>query len=129
VVSGEQLLEDSELALMAESLDREGLSLYRTRYLPHELLRWGGDLEELFPVIWNRLNERGITVQDFVRFWFREPCAATAPYDFFRIKLELWEGFVCEVAADLGGEVATEAQALRTLHAELNDEATGVASP
>jgi hypothetical protein len=122
VVSGQQPLEDSDLAPLAESLDREGLSRYTTRYLPHELLRWGGDLEELFPAIWDMLNERGITVQDFVRFWFRKPGPVTDPYDFFHIKLERWEAFINEMAPDLLIEVAREVRTLRTLHAELNDE-------
>ena len=124
VVSGEQPLHDSTLALVAECLDREGLSRYRTRYLPHELLRWGGDLEELFPAIWSALNERGISARDFVRFWFRQPYVVADPYDFFHIKLERWEVFVSEVAPDLSAEAAREAGALRTLHAELNDEPT-----
>lgn len=124
-VSGEEPLPDSALASLAECLDREGLSRYRMRYLPHELLRWGGDLEELFPAIWSALNERGISARDFVRFWFRTPSAVSDPYDFFYIKLERWEAFVREVAPDLSVELAREAGALRTLHAELNDEPTG----
>lgn len=125
VVSGEQPLMDNELILLAEFLDREGLSRYSTQYLPHELLRWGGDLEELFPAIWEALKERRITAQDFVRFWFRHPSDISDPYDFFYIKLERWVSFVREVAPDLAVEVTREAGALRMLHAELNDEPTG----
>jgi uncharacterized protein len=125
VVSGEQALEEGNLVLLAESLDGEGLLRYRTQYLPHELVRWGGDLEELFPAIWAALRERRISGHDFVRFWFRRPSESSDPYDFFYIKLERWVSFISEVAPDLAGEVAREAGILRTLHAELNDEPTG----
>jgi hypothetical protein len=36
--------------------------------------------------------------------------------------LERWEAFINEMAPDLSVTVAREAKALRTLHAELNDE-------
>lgn len=123
VVSGQEELEVSALAPFARFLDRDGLTRYTTRYLPHELLCWGGDLAELFPAIWESLEKRGVTVTDFVRFWFRQSRPVADPYDFFYIKLERWVEFVGAVAPDLLERAASEADTLRALHVELNDEA------
>jgi hypothetical protein len=122
VVSGQDALESSALAPMADDVDLEGLRRYTTRYLPHELLRWGGDLEELFPLIWKALERRGITSEDFIRFWFRRPRPVTHQYDFLYVKLDRWVEFVGEVSPDLVERVKKEAEALRALHAELNDD-------
>lgn len=122
VVSGQEVLESSGIASLAEGVDPEGLRRYATRYLPHELLCWGGDLAELFPVIWKSLEKRGVTATDFVRFWFRQSRPVADPYDFFYLKLERWVEFVGEVAPDLLEQAQREAGILRALHAELNDE-------
>ena len=122
VISGQEDVEGTALAPFAEDLDHEGLHRYTTRYLPHELFCWGGDLAELFPAVWKSLEKRGITVADFVRFWFRQSRPVADPYDFFYVKLERWVEFVREVAPDLLGQAQREAGILRGLHAELNDE-------
>jgi len=129
VVSGQEDVEETALAPFAEGIDPEGLHRYTTRYLPHELFCWGGDLAELFPAIWKLLEKRGVTVTDFVRFWFRQSRPVADPYDFFYIKLERWVEFVREVAPDLLEQAQREAGILRALHAELNDEAIVVESP
>lgn len=128
VVSGQEPLETSPLALFARHVDRDGLTRYCTQYLPQEILRWGGDLTELFPSAWTVLEKRGTTGADFVRFWFSRPRPVAEQYDFFYIKLDRWVEFVGAVAPDLVEEVAREAGVLRALHAELNDEATVVES-
>ena len=122
VASGQEALEKSAIASFAESVVAEELRRYATRYLPHELICWGGDLAELFPSLWTSLQKRGVTVTDFVRFWFRQPRPVVAPYDFFDLKLERWAEFVGEVAPDLIAHVEKQAEVLRALHAELNDE-------
>ena len=129
VVSGQEDVEETALAPFAEGIDPEGLHRYTTRYLPHELLCWGGDLAELFPAIWKPLEERGVTATDFVRFWFRQSRPVADPYDFFYLKLERWVEFVGQVAPDLLERAQSEAGILRALHAELNDEAIVVESP
>lgn len=122
VVSGQEALEGSGIASLAEGVDPEGLHRYATRYLPHELLCWGGDLAELFPAVWKSLEKRGVTATDFVRFWFRQSRPVADPYDFFYLKLERWVEFVGEVAPDLLEQAQSEAGILCALHAELNDE-------
>jgi uncharacterized protein len=128
VVSGQETLEASPLAPFARSVDRDGLVRYTSRYLPQEILRWGGDLTELFPSAWTALEKRGITGADFVRFWFSRPRPITEQYDFFYIKLDRWVEFIGETASDLAEQVKKDAAVLRSLHAELNDEATVVES-
>ena len=122
VASGQEVLESSGIASLAEGVDLEGLHRYVTCYLPHELLCWGGDLAQLFPAIWKSLEKRGVTATDFVRFWFRQSRPVADPYDFFYLKLERWVEFVGEVAPDLLEQAQSEAGILRALHAELNDE-------
>lgn len=122
VVSGQEDLESSGIASLAEGVDPDGLHRYATRYLPHELLCWGGDIAEMFPAIWKSLEKRGVTATDFVRFWFRQSRPVADPYDFFYLKLERWVEFVGEVAPDLLKQAQSEAGILRALHAELNDE-------
>jgi hypothetical protein len=129
VVSGQEDVERTALASLAEGVDPEGLHRYATRYLPYELVCWGGDLAELFPAIWKSLEKRGITATDFVRFWFRQSRPVADPYDFFYLKLERWVEFVGEVAPDLLEQAQREAGILRALHAELNDEAIVLESP
>ena len=122
VVSGQESLENSLMECLSEHLDQEGLRRYTAEYLPEELLRWGGDLEDLFPKIWQELRQRGISGEDFVRFWFHHPASSREAYDFFYIKLDRWVTFIRQVAPDLAGETAREAEVFRSLHAKLNDE-------
>jgi len=120
VVSGQQTVEKSLLEPLSQNLNREGLHQYVRDYLPNELLHWGGDLEDLFPQLSRTLKERGISEQEFVRFWFRQPYPAQDTYDFFDIKLDRWMEFVCKVAPDLVEETQREVTVLQRLHAELN---------
>lgn len=126
VVSGQEALETSLPAPLAQGLNPEGLHRYITSYLPHELLCWGGDLAELFPTIWASLEARGVAPMDFVRCWFRQSRPVIAQYDFFSLKLERWVEFVGEVAPDLLEQAQYEAVRLRDVHADLNDEAVTV---
>jgi uncharacterized protein len=122
VVSGQQTVEKSLLEPLSQNLNREGLQRYVREYLPNELLHWGGDLEDLFPQVSRTLKQRGISQQEFVRFWFRQPYPAQGTYDFFNIKLARWTEFVRKVAPDLAKETEREATVLQGLHAQLNME-------
>src|SRR5262249_11913968 len=46
-----------------------GVSRYRTSYVPHEILHWGGDITEMFPQACRTLAEREISLREFVAFW------------------------------------------------------------
>jgi hypothetical protein len=122
VLTGQESVPGSLLEPLSAQLDQDGLAQYIHRYLPHELLYWGGNLEDLFPQICRALKDRGISHEDFREFWFRETRTAEEAYDFFYIKLDRWIGFIRERAPDLWEEAARQAHALRTCHEALNDE-------
>jgi uncharacterized protein len=56
--------------------DASALPLYIEQYLPHEILEWGGAVREMFPETCRDLDRAGISLNGFVRFWFRGPRAA-----------------------------------------------------
>jgi len=105
-----------EASSYAEELDR-----YRTGYLPHEILHWGGDLEDMFVESCRQLRERGLSLEGFVTFWFREPRCSSESYDFFLLKVERFVEFVCEIAPDLQDIVDREAHDLRLAYQIVNE--------
>jgi uncharacterized protein (UPF0276 family) len=90
-----------------------GLTRYRTSYMPHEILHWGGDLAEMFPQACWALAERGICLTEFVAFWFRSPRPLTHSYDFFLLKIERFLEFVMERAPDIRACAEHESDILR----------------
>ncbi|MBX3304039.1 MAG: DUF692 family protein [Nitrospira sp.] len=101
----------------------EELDHYRAGYLPHEILHWGGELEDMFVESYRRLRERGVSLEEFVTFWFREPRPSSGPYDFFLLKIERFVEFVREVAPDLQSMVEREARELRLAYRLINEPA------
>lgn len=102
-------------------LDREGLERYRTSYLPHEILQWGGALTDMFPESCRALHQHGIELEAFVGFWFREARPVTQVYDFFLLKIERFLEFVREMAPELTVCAEQEAEHLRAAYAEANE--------
>ena len=103
-------------ALPGGWLDPEDLQRYREEYLPHEILHWGGDLEDMFPRTCRDLQAHGMPLGAFVAYWFRDPRPVQQPYDFFLLKVE---GFVNFIAEALPASLATarqEAEELRTAY-------------
>ncbi len=98
-----------------------GVTQYRTSYVPHEILHWGGDLAEMFPQTCRTLAERGISLTEFVTFWFRSPRPLTRSYDFFLLKIERFLEFVAEHAPDVRGCVQQECDMLRQAYAQVNE--------
>jgi hypothetical protein len=98
-----------------------GLTRYRTSYLPHEILHWGGDLAEICPQTCRALAERGICLTEFVAFWFRSPRPLTHSYDFFLLKIGLFLEFVTERAPDARVSAEQECNLLRLAYAQAND--------
>jgi hypothetical protein len=108
------------------ALDREGLERYRTSYLPHEILQWGGALTGMFPESCRALRQHGIELEAFVGFWFREARPVTQVYDFFLLKIERFVEFVREMAPDMRACAEQEAEQLRAAYAEANETAAFV---
>ncbi|MDP1948136.1 MAG: DUF692 family protein [Nitrospirota bacterium] len=101
--------------------DQAGLISYRASYLPHEILRWGGDLVEMFPQTCKLLAERGVCLTEFVAFWFRVPRPLTQSYDFFLLKIDRFLEFVTESAPDVRISAQEEGDQLRLAYAQANE--------
>ncbi len=99
----------------------QDLDLYRFVYLPYEILHWGGDLADMFVASHRRLRERGISLEGFVAFWFRDPLPLVEPYDFFLLKVERFVDFIREVAPDLEALAESEAEGLRQAYCLVNE--------
>ena len=98
-----------------------GLTRYRTSYLPYEILHWGGDLAEMFPQTCRALAERGVSLTEFVTFWFRSPRPLTLSYDFFLLKIERFFEFVTERAPLARDCAEQESDMLRLAYAQANE--------
>jgi hypothetical protein len=106
----------------------DALDTYRTIYLPHEILRWGGDVESMFPETCRRLAAQGVSLSRFVPFWFSRPRPRSRSYDFFLVKIERFMEFVQDEAPDLGGIAEQEADELRRAYDTANEPPVQTAS-
>jgi uncharacterized protein (UPF0276 family) len=119
IVSGQAPITGPEWQEVAA--EASGLTRYRTSYVPHEILHWGGDLADMFPQTCRALAERGICLTEFVTFWFRSPRPLTHSYDFFLLKIERFLEFVTERAPDVRDCVQQECDSLRLAYAQANE--------
>ncbi len=99
----------------------QDLELYRSIYLPYEILHWGGKMEDMFVESCRRLTERDVSLDEFVAFWFSEPRSLSGTYDFFLLKVERFVEFVHEVAPELQGIAEREAKELRRAYRFANE--------
>jgi len=90
----------------------EGLSCYTTQYLPHEILSWGGDVRELFPLTCRLLDQHGVSLNQFFKFWFAHPRKSESEYDFFLLKIHLFVEFLGQVLPSAVSTVQQEAELL-----------------
>ncbi|MBX3327888.1 MAG: DUF692 family protein [Nitrospira sp.] len=97
------------------------LELYQSLYLPYEILHWSGEVEDMFVESCRRLHERGIALEGFVAFWFRNPQPLTDLYDFFLLKVDRFVAFIHEVAPDVETLAAAEAEGLRQAYRLANE--------
>lgn len=109
--------------------DPSGLERYIEEYLPHEILHWGGDLEDMFPQTCHALRERGVLLDDFVSWWVRSPSQMNRSYDFFLLKIDRMVEFIAARAPELSREAEREAHLLRSGYAEANDEVHPMMEP
>ena len=101
--------------------EASGLTRYRTSYVSHEILHWGGDLTGMFPQTCRILADRGICLTEFVSFWFRSPRPLTHSYDFFLLKIERFLEFVTERVPESRVCVEQEGAMLRLAYAQANE--------
>jgi hypothetical protein len=83
------------------ALAAEAIEAYRRDYLTQLVLAWGGDLLEIFPETTRRLAEHGVGLEAFVPFFYSRPRPTAEPYDYFKIKLAIFQEFVVDRAAGL----------------------------
>jgi uncharacterized protein (UPF0276 family) len=119
IISGQAPITGPEWQEVAA--EASGLTRYRTSYVPHEILHWGGDLADMFPQACRALAERGICLTEFVTFWFRSPRPLTHSYDFFLLKIERFLEFVMERAPEVRVCVQSEGDMLRLAYAQANE--------
>ncbi len=108
-----------DLSLLGGSL--ENLPRYRDSYLPHELLHWGGDLQDMFPRTCRSLCEAQIPLERFVPFWFSRPRSEQEDYDFFLLKIHRFVEFVGETCLSASAIVEGEAEELRAAYRAANE--------
>jgi uncharacterized protein len=101
--------------------DPTGVTRYSAFYLPYEILHWGGDLTEMFPQTCRILAERGVSLSEFVTFWFCSPRPLTQSYDFFLLKIERFLEFVRESSPDALAYAEQEGGMLRQAYAQANE--------
>lgn len=106
----------------------DGLIWYQSSYLPYEILRWGGEIEAMFPETCRSFAMRALSLEMFVPFWFRAPRPVKGAYDFFEIKIDRFLEFVSEVAPDIQAIARREAEALREAYRSANEAPLPVAS-
>ncbi len=97
------------------------LNLYRSVYLPYEILHWGGKVEDMFVESCRWLSERDVSLDGFVAFWFREPRTLVGTYDFFLLKVDRFVEFVHEVMPELHSIAEREAEDLRRAYRFANE--------
>jgi hypothetical protein len=102
--------------------------MYRSIYLPYEILHWGGDVASMFPDSCRRLVGRGVPLSRFISFWFSRPRPRSRSYDYFLVKIERFMEFVQDEAPDLGGIAEQEAGELRRAYEAANEPPVQTAS-
>ena len=100
--------------------DPSGLLRYVHDYLPYEILHWGGELTDMFPETCKGLNELGLSLQQFVPWWFERSRPVDRPYDFFALKIDRFVEFVAEHAPALAALARREADGLRQAYEDAN---------
>jgi uncharacterized protein (UPF0276 family) len=111
------------------NLEFDALERYRRRYLPNEILHWGGELLDMFPNTCERLKQRRIPLSSFVDFWFHRPEPAREPYDFFQLKLDRFAAFVEARLPEALPVVQEECEALRQAALMANESIEDVPEP
>lgn len=97
------------------------LNLYRSMYLPYEILSWGGDVRAMFPESCGRMEEKGVSLSTFVSFWFERPRTLEGSYDFFLVKIAMFVEFVRQAAPELVAIAEREADELRRAYDLANE--------
>ena len=113
---------------MAPTACADELDWYRAKYLPYEILHWGGDIDAMFPETCRALAGQQISLDGFVSYWFHLPHPVTRSYDFFDVKIDRFVDFVRELALDLEPLAQREATELRLAYQAASEAPLSTAS-
>ncbi len=102
------------------SIDPRWVARYREGYLRHEVLHWGGDLSDMFPLTCAKLARHGVVLEEFVPFWFARRRSIPAPFDYFTLKIEWFVDFVRECLPEVLALAEQEAACLRSSYEQAN---------
>jgi len=109
--------------------DPAGLDRYIHDYMPHEILYWGGAITEMFPETCRVISEKGVSLEEFVPWWFQIARPVDRPYDFFLLKIDRMLEFIAERAPAVLKQAEREADSLRTAYADANDVVRPIMEP
>ncbi|MDR4495286.1 MAG: DUF692 family protein [Nitrospirales bacterium] len=74
---------------------KEGIHVYASQYLSHEILCWGGDISDMFPRSCEALKRDGLRLEQFPEFWFARPWTGEElEYDFFLMKINRFVEYI-----------------------------------
>lgn len=119
VTTGPPLAMAEPLSLLGGSLT--DLERYRDTYLPHELLHWGGELQDMFPRTCSVLAAAHLPLDRFVSFWFSRSRPDEQDYDFFLLKIDRFIEFVAHDYPSATVTVREEAEELRAAYRAANE--------
>ena len=108
-----------EFSLLGGSLD--DVNRYRDTYLPHELLHWGGELQDMFPKTCGLLAAAHVPLKRFVPFWFSRSRPEQEDYDFFLLKIDRFVEFVLHDCPSASLTATEEAEELRAAYRAANE--------
>lgn len=127
IVSGQRPPTGPEWQGVAD--DSTGLDRYIHDYMPHEILYWGGAITEMFPETCCVIREKGLSLEEFVPWWFQIARPVDRPYDFFLLKIDRMLEFVAERAPAVFKQAEREAGLLRTAYATANEVVRPIMEP
>jgi nifR3 family TIM-barrel protein len=113
LVAGVITVDERALSLPGPRPDPLALKEYQDEYLPFEILRWGGDLQAMFPGTCRLLNDAGVPLERFLAFWFCGAPERAEPYDFFRLKVNRFLAFIRDACPSATDVAEREAAGLR----------------
>jgi uncharacterized protein (UPF0276 family) len=119
VTTGNSSLMAGEFSLLGGSLD--DVNRYRDTYLPHELLHWGGELQDMFPKTCGLLAAAHVPMERFVSFWFSRSRPEQEDYDFFLLKIDRFVEFVLHDCPSASLTATEEAEELRVAYRAANE--------
>ncbi len=127
IVSGQRPTTGPEWQGVAD--DSTGLDRYIHDYMPHEILDWGGAITEMFPETCRVIREKGLSLEEFVPWWFQIARPVDRPYDFFLLKIDRMLEFIAERAPAVFKQAEREAGLLRTAYAAANEVVRPIMEP